>query len=38
LGQTEIHPELKVADQRALLTFADEIRLTPEQELHITLT
>jgi uncharacterized protein (DUF608 family) len=37
LGQTELHPELKVAGQRALITFADEIRLTPEQELHITL-
>jgi len=37
LGQTEIHAELKVADQRAVVTFADEIRLTPEQELHVTL-
>jgi non-lysosomal glucosylceramidase len=38
LGKTEIQTELKVADQRAVVTFADEIRLTPEQELHITLT
>jgi non-lysosomal glucosylceramidase len=38
LGQTEIHPDLKVANRRAVLTFAEEIRLTPEQELHITLS
>ena len=37
LGQTEIRAELKVADQRAVLSFADEILVTPEQELHITL-
>jgi len=38
LGQTEIHSELKAADGRAVLTFADEIRLTPGKALHITLT
>jgi non-lysosomal glucosylceramidase len=37
LGNTELHPELKVTDQRALVAFADEILLTPEQELHISL-
>jgi non-lysosomal glucosylceramidase len=38
LGQTEIQQTLKVSDQRAVITFADEIRLTPAEELHITLT
>ena len=38
LGQTEIRQTVKVAGQRAVITFADEIRLTPEQALHIALS
>jgi hypothetical protein len=38
LGQTEMHQTVKASGQRAVITFADEIRLTPEQALHVTLT
>ncbi len=38
LGQTEIRHTLSAAGRRVLLTFADEIQLTPERALHVTLT
>ncbi len=36
-GRKTIRAGLKVADQRATITFADEIHLAPEMDLHITL-
>jgi len=37
VGKTEVHSELQVADQRALITFAKEINLAPGNNLQITL-
>lgn len=37
LGRKPVRAELKVADRRALITFAEEIQLTTENELHITI-
>ncbi|MCU0784832.1 MAG: non-lysosomal glucosylceramidase, partial [Verrucomicrobia bacterium] len=38
LAGKSVRAGVKVADQRALVTFADEIHLTPETELNIHLT
>lgn len=38
LDQQSIRAEVKVAGRRALITFAEEIQLAPETELHIELT
>ncbi len=38
LGQAEIRQTVRVSGQRAVITFADELRLAPEQALHVTLT
>lgn len=37
-GNKAIHAGLQVADRRALITFADEMNLSPKQPLHVTLT
>jgi uncharacterized protein (DUF608 family) len=38
LGDAKIRAELKVVDRRAVVTFADELRIAPKNDLHITLT
>jgi uncharacterized protein (DUF608 family) len=38
VGKKQIRAKLKVLDNHALLTFAEKFVLTPEKELHITLT
>ena len=37
LGQTEIRAALKASDQRVLITFTEEIKLSPQQPLLLTL-
>jgi uncharacterized protein (DUF608 family) len=38
LGKTEIRAEMKLVDQRALMTFPDPIHVTPQNDLHVALS